>query len=93
MSYSQGPLSVRQNKDGSSDMQATLGDTTARVQQNPIGVRTMTAQGSAADAIVGVDASAQRKGVDPTKFAAFKQQAGVQESAELTAMLKIAGLR
>jgi hypothetical protein len=93
MSYSQGPLSVRQNKDGSSDMQATIGDTTARVQQNPIGVKTMTAQGSAADAIVGTDASAQRKGVDPTKFAAFKQQAGVQESAELTAMLKIAGLR
>jgi len=93
MSYSQGPLSVRQNKDGSSDMQATLGDTTARVQQNPIGVKTMTAQGSAADAIVGTDASARRKGVNTDKFAAFKQQAGVQESAELTAMLKIAGLR
>jgi len=92
-SYNQGPLSMRQNKDGSSDMTATLGDTTARMQQNPIGVKTLTAQGVNADAISSVDASASRKGVDPTKFAQFKKQAGVSESAELTAMLKIAGLR
>lgn len=92
-SYSAGPLSVRKSKDGSTDMTATIGDTTARIQQNPIGVRTMTAQGSAADAISSVDASAERKGVDPTKFDQFKKQAGVSESAELTAMLKIAGLR
>jgi hypothetical protein len=90
-SYSQGPLSMRKNKDGSSDMTATIGDTTARVQQNPLGVKTITAQGSAADAVSSVDASAQRKGVDPAKFAKFQNQ--VKESPELTAMLSIAGLR
>jgi peptidoglycan hydrolase-like protein with peptidoglycan-binding domain len=93
MSYNQGPLSMRKNKDGSSDTTATLGDTTARVQQNPIGVKTLTAQGVGADELVSANASAERKGVDPAKFAAFKKQAGVQESVELTAMLKIAGLR
>ena len=91
MSYNQGPLSMRQNKDGSSDMSATIGDTTARVQQNPIGVKTITAQGSAADAVNSVDASAERKGVDPRKFAKFQNQ--VKESPELIAMLSIAGLR
>jgi len=91
MSYNQGPLSMRQNKDGSSDMSATIGDTTARVQQNPIGVKTITAQGSAADAVNSVDASADRKGVDPRKFAKFQNQ--VKESPELIAMLSIAGLR
>lgn len=89
-SYEQGPISMRKNKDGSSDMTATLGDTTARVQQNPIGVKTMTAQGSAADAIVGTDASARRLGVDPSRV---QRQLAVKESAELTAMLTIAGLR
>jgi len=95
MSYNQGPLSMRQNKDGSSDMSATIGDTTARVQQNPIGVKTVTAQGPAADSINSVDASAERKGVDPKKFAAFQKQnpAAVKESPELIAMLSIAGLR
>ena len=95
MSYNQGPLSMRQNKDGSSDMTATIGDTTARVQQNPIGVKTITAQGSAADAVNSVDASAERKGVDPRKFAAFQKQnsSAVKESPELIAMLSIAGLR
>ena len=91
MSYNQGPLSMRQNKDGSSDMSATIGDTTARVQQNPIGVKTITAQGSAAGAVNSVDASAERKGVDPRKFAKFQNQ--VKESPELIAMLSIAGLR
>jgi hypothetical protein len=91
MSYNQGPLSMRKNKDGSSDMTATIGDTTARVQQNPIGVKTMTAQGAQADAIVGADASASRLGVDPAKMKA--QLARANESSELTAMLKIAGLR
>ena len=90
MSYNQGPLSMRKNKDGSSDMTATVGDTTARVQQNPVGVKTITAQGSAADAINSVDASAARKGVDPKKFAAFQQQ---QAKEELDAMLRIARLR
>jgi hypothetical protein len=95
MSYNQGPLSMRQNKDGSSDMTATIGDTAARVQQNPIGVKTLTAQGPAADSINSVDASAERKGVDPKKFAAFQKQnpAAVKESPELIAMLSIAGLR
>ena len=95
MSYNQGPLSMRQNKDGSSDMSATIGDTTARVQQNPIGVKTLTAQGPAADSINSVDASAERKGVDPKKFAAFQKQnpSAVKESPELRAMLSIAGLR
>ena len=95
MSYNQGPLSMRQNKDGSSDMTATIGDTTARVQQNPIGVKTLTAQGPAADSINSVDASAERKGVDPKKFAAFQKQnpSAVKESPELIAMLSIAGLR
>jgi hypothetical protein len=95
MSYNQGPLSMRQNKDGSSDMTANIGNTTARVQQNPIGVKTLTAQGPEADSINSVDASADRKGVDPKKFAAFQKQnpAAVKESPELTAMLSIAGLR
>ena len=95
MSYNQGPLSMRQNKDGSSDMSATIGATTARVQQNPIGVKTLTAQGPEADSINSVDASAERKGVDPKKFAAFQKQnpAAVKESPELIAMLSIAGLR
>ena len=94
VSYSQGPISMRKNKDGSSDATATIGDTTARVQQSPIGVKTMTAQGPAADSIVGVDASAERTGVDPKKFAAFqKQNPAVKESSELIDMLRIAGLR
>jgi hypothetical protein len=95
MSYNQGPLSMRQNKDGSSDMTANIGNTTARVQQNPIGVKTLTAQGPEADSINSVDASADRKGVDPKKFAAFQKQnpAAVKESPELIAMLSIAGLR
>lgn len=91
VSYNQGPLSMRQNKDGSSDMTASIGDTTARMQQNPIGVKTLTAQGQGADAIVGADASASRLGADAAKMQA--QLARANESAELTAMLKIAGLR
>jgi hypothetical protein len=95
MSYNQGPLSMRQNKDGSSDMTANIGNTTARVQQNPMGVKTLTAQGPEADSINSVDASADRKGVDPKKFAVFQKQnpAAVKESPELIAMLSIAGLR
>lgn len=79
MSYQAGPLSMRKNKDGSSDTTATIGDTTARVQQNPIGVKTLTAQGPAADAINSTDASAQRKDVDPAKFAAFQKQLPANE--------------
>lgn len=90
LSYNAGPLSIRKKADGSSDSSYTMGDTTARVQQNPIGVKTLTAKGSAADDIVGVDASAARKGVDPTKFAAFRKQ---QAKEELDAMLRIARLR
>jgi hypothetical protein len=93
MSYNQGPLSMRKNKDGSSDMSATIGDTTARVQQNPIGVKTMTAQGPQADAINSVDASAERKGVDPKKFAKFQQGIPAPTSEALNAMLRIAGLK
>jgi hypothetical protein len=93
MTYSQGPLTTRQNKDGSSDTTATIGDTTARVQQNPIGVKTMTAQGPGADAINSVDASAERKGVDPKKFAKFQQQNPAATSEALDAMLRIAGLK
>lgn len=80
MTYNQGPLTIRKNKDGSSDTTATLGDTTARVQQNPIGVKTLTAQGVNADVINSVDASAERKGVNPAKFAAFQKQT-VQENS------------
>jgi hypothetical protein len=90
VSYNAGPLSIRKKSDGSTDSSYTMGDTTARVQQNPIGVKTLTAKGSAADDIVGVDASAARKGVDPKKFAAFQQQ---QAKEELDAMLRIARLR
>lgn len=90
VSYNAGPLSMRKKADGSSDSSYTMGDTTARVQQNPIGVKTLTAKGSAADDIVGVDASAARKGVDPAKFAAFQKQ---QAKEELDAMLRIARLR
>ena len=81
MSYNQGPLSVRKSKDGSVDTTATIGDTSARIQANPIGVKTLTAQGAQADAINSVDASAQRKGVDPAKFAAFQKQNTTHEQA------------
>lgn len=77
----------------STDAQYDLGANTIKMNQNQVGVNTLTAQGPEADQFVGTDASAQRKGVDPAKFAQFKQQAGVQESAELKAMLTIAGLR
>lgn len=90
VSYNAGPLSIRKKSDGSTDSSYTMGDTTARVQQNPIGVKTLTAKGSAADDIVGVDASASRKGVDPAKFAAFQKQ---QAKEELDAMLRIARLK
>jgi hypothetical protein len=82
MSYQAGPLSVRKNKDGSSDTTATIGDTTARVQQNPIGVKTITAQGSGADAVVGADASTQRLGADPAKLAAFQKQLPANEGID-----------
>jgi len=82
MSYQAGPLSVRKNKDGSSDTTATIGDTTARVQQNPIGVKTITAQGPAADAVNSADASADRKRVDPAKFSAFQKQLPANESMD-----------
>lgn len=96
--YSAGPMSVRTRKDAkgntvSTDAQYDLGANTIKMNQNQVGVNTLTAQGPEADQFVGTDASAQRKGVDPAKFAQFKQQAGVQESAELKAMLTIAGLR
>jgi hypothetical protein len=91
--YRNGPLTIRKNKDGSSDTNAEFGGTTARVQQNPIGVKTMTAQGDYADDIVGVDASAERMGVDPKKFAKFQQQNTAPTSEALNAMLRIAGLK
>ena len=96
--YSAGPVALKTRKDAagntiSADAQYELGPNTIKMNQNQVGVKTIGATGPQADQFVGTDASAQRKGVDPTKFAAFKQQAGVQESAELTAMLKIAGLR
>jgi hypothetical protein len=96
--YSQGPMAVKVRKDAkgntvSSDAQYNIGPDQVQMNRNQVGVNTLTAQGPNADAIVGTNASAQRKGVDPAKFAQFKKQAGVQESAELTAMLKIAGLR
>lgn len=93
MSYNQGPMSIRKSKDGSTDAKYDIGNTQVRMQQNPIGVKTMTAKGDWADDVIGVDASAERKGVDPAKFAAFKAKAGVKESPDLTAMLRIAGLR
>lgn len=88
--YSVGPLTTKQNSDGSSDTTARLGDTTARIQQNPIGVKTLTAQGPDADAINSVNASAERKGVDPAKFAKFQKQnsESMDESAYITALAK-----
>ena len=93
VSYNAGPLQMRKKQDGSTDASFTIGDTTARVQQNPTGVKTLTAKGSAADNIVGVDASATRKGVDPAKFAAFQKQQQQHAKEELDAMLRIARLR
>lgn len=90
MSYNAGPMSIRKSKDGSTDAKYTVGDTDIRMQQNPIGVKTLSAKGSMADAVTGVDASAQRLGVDPRKVRA---QVGTSESVELEAMLRIAGLR
>lgn len=89
VSYNQGPMSLRKSKDGSTDTQYDVGDTNLRVQQNPAGVKTITAKGSMADAVTGVDASAQRLGVDPAKVRPYV----AKEAKELEAMLRIAGLR
>jgi hypothetical protein len=80
--FQRGPMRVRNNKDGSSDTTATIGDTTARIQQNPIGTKTLTAQGPHADLVTSVDASADRKRVDPVKFAAFQKQLPANESMD-----------
>ena len=89
MSYSHGPMSIRQSKDGSTDAKYDVGNTQVRVQKNPIGVKTMTAKGDWADDVVGVDASAQRLGVDPAKVRPHV----AREAKELDDMLRIAGLR
>ena len=58
----------------------------------------MTGQANTPDAqadidnVMGVQATADRKKVDPQKFAQFQRQMP-KESAELEAMLRIAGLR
>lgn len=90
MSYSAGPMSVRQSKDGSLDAQYDSGMGTFRMQRNPVGVKTLSATGDVEDQVIGTDASAKRLGVDPRKV---KAQIGTNESKELEAMLRIAGLR
>jgi hypothetical protein len=91
LSYNVGPLSMRKKADGSSDSSYTMGDTTARVQQNPIGVKTLTAKGSAADAITGVDASAFKTAQPANESSRSSRPDGF--SKNLNDMLRIAGLK
>jgi len=84
--YSQGPLAVKVRKDAkgntvSSDAQYNIGPDQVQMNRNQVGVNTLTAQGPNADNIVSANASAQRKGVDPAKFAAFQKQTATQEQA------------
>lgn len=84
--YMTGPMHVNQRKDAkgnviSTDAQYDLGPNTLKMNRNRVGVNTLSAQGPDADQFVGADASAQRKGVDPAKFAAFQKQNATQEDA------------
>jgi hypothetical protein len=84
--YSQGPLAVKVRKDAkgntvSSDAQYNIGPDQVQMNRNQVGVNTLTAQGPNADNIVSANASAQRKGVDPARFAAFQKQTATQEQA------------
>ena len=84
--YSQGPLAVKVRKDAkgntvSSDAQYNIGPDQVQMNRNQVGVNTLTAQGPNADNIVSANASAQRKGVDPARFAAFQKQTTTQEQA------------
>lgn len=103
--YQAGPMDMSQTKDAKGDV---IGhDSTYRVNrdatiraQRPVGsqITTMTGQANTPDAqadidnVMGVQATADRKKVDPQKFAQFQRQMP-KESAELEAMLRIAGLR
>jgi hypothetical protein len=77
-------VKVRKDAKGntvSSDAQYNIGPDQVQMNRNQVGVNTLTAQGPNADNIVGANASAQRKGVDPAKFAAFQKQNTTQEQA------------
>ncbi|NDG30355.1 hypothetical protein EB118_09820 [bacterium] len=103
--YQAGPMDISQTKDAKGnvighDSSYRMGrDATIRAQR-PVGsqITTMTGQANTPDAqadvdnILGVQGAADRKKVDPQKFAQFQRQMP-KESAELEAMLRIAGLR
>lgn len=103
--YHVGPMDLQVTKDregnvvGNNSTYRVNRDATLKIQQ-PVGsqITTMTGQANTPDAqadidnLMGVQATADRKKLDPQKFAQFQRQMP-KESAELEAMLRIAGLR
>jgi len=103
--YQAGPMDISQTKDAKGnvighDSSYRMGrDATIRAQR-PVGsgITTMTGQANTPDAqadidnVMGVQATADRKKVDPQKLAQSQRQMP-KESAELESMLRIAGLR
>jgi len=83
--YSQGPMAIQQKNDAQGNLisnraRVNLGPTSIQSKQYASGVKKLTAQGDGTDAIVGVDASAKRLGVDPAKIQAqLAQTAPVSE--------------
>lgn len=76
--YHAGPLSIGSDAGGTT-MTYNMGDTTAKMQQAPNGVKTISAVGPGAGAVTSLDASANRLGVDPAKVKASLPKQGVKE--------------
>ena len=92
--YDQGPMSVQQKNDAqgnliSNRIRANLGPTSIQTKQYASGVKKLTAQGDGTDAIVGVDASAKRLGVDPAKIQAQLAQTAPVSENNLSKFLSI----
>jgi hypothetical protein len=101
--YSSGPMSTSQTTDKTGKPITTkanydLGVANLDTEQDHVsGIRSnaLTAPGMDPNELLPTADIAASRGVDPKKFAAFQQKnpSAVKESPELTAMLKIAGLR
>ena len=102
--YQAGPMDISQTKNAKGNVvghnsQYKTGNATFKTEK-PVGsgITTMTGQANTPDGqadidnVMGVQATADRKKLDPQKFAQFQRQMP-KESAELEAMLRIAGLR
>lgn len=92
--YSQGPMAIQQKNDAqgnliSNRIRANLGPTSIQTKQYASGVKKLTAQGDGTDAIVGVDASAKRLGVDPAKIQAQLAQTVPVSENNLSKFLSI----